>query len=322
MLFSATMPVQVRDLAQQIMRQPREVRVRPVKQVTLKEIEQRVVQTTDRGKQDALCKTIDEMNPYLAMIFCRTKRRASTLNQELQERGYASDELHGDLSQAKREQVMKRFRDAKIQLLVATDIAARGLDIEGVTHVFNYDIPHDGESYIHRIGRTGRAGQTGVAVTFASPRDQFYLEIIEKAIKMTLPKGKAGSAPAESQSVRSEGARGRGASGAGRGAAGNGRRSGAGSEAPRFGRGEGARGRGASGAGRGAAGGERRSEASGEEPRFGRGENARGRGASGAGRGAAGGGRRSEAGGPRSGNPRGTSPGGGRGGAPRGRGKR
>ncbi|RAV08656.1 DEAD/DEAH box helicase, partial [Paenibacillus contaminans] len=257
MLFSATMPVQVRDLAQQIMRQPREVRVRPVKQVTLKEIEQRVVQTTDRGKQDALCKTIDEMNPYLAMIFCRTKRRASTLNQELQERGYASDELHGDLSQAKREQVMKRFRDAKIQLLVATDIAARGLDIEGVTHVFNYDIPHDGESYIHRIGRTGRAGQTGVAVTFASPRDQFYLEIIEKAIKMTLPKGKAGSAPAESQSARSEGA--------GK-------------------RGEGGRGRGASGAGRGAAGGGRRSEAGGEEPRFGRGESARGRGASGAGR--------------------------------------
>lgn len=196
LLFSATMPQQVRQLAQQVLRNPQEVRIR-AKQVTLSEIKQIVVQTTDRAKQDDLCKLIDQYRPYLAVVFCRTKRRASTLNQALQERGYAADELHGDLSQAKREQVMKRFREAKLQLLVATDVAARGLDVEGVTHVFNYDIPPDAESYIHRIGRTGRAGQTGMAVTFAAAKDRAALETIERGIRMTLPRRKLGPDAAE-----------------------------------------------------------------------------------------------------------------------------
>ncbi len=184
-LFSATMPKSIRRLAAQYMRSPKEIRVQP-KQVTLEEIRQIVVETTDRQKQDALCQTINEHRPFLAIVFCRTKRRASALNEALLRRGYSSDELHGDLSQAKREQVMKRFREAKIQILVATDVAARGLDVEGVTHVYNYDIPHDVESYIHRIGRTGRAGQSGVAVTFASPRDRDFLRMIEKGIHTTL----------------------------------------------------------------------------------------------------------------------------------------
>ncbi len=202
LLFSATMPQTIRNLAKRYMREPKEIQIQ-AKQITLKEIDQVLVQTTDRGKQDALVEMINQYKPYLAMIFCRTKRRASTLNATLQELGLASDELHGDLSQAKREQVMKRFRDAKIELLVATDVAARGLDVEGVTHVFNYDIPHDVESYIHRIGRTGRAGQTGVAVTFASQRDLFYVELIEKGIKMPLrklggqPRSARSEAPAE-----------------------------------------------------------------------------------------------------------------------------
>ncbi|MCD1259706.1 DEAD/DEAH box helicase, partial [Paenibacillus athensensis] len=187
LLFSATMPQQIRNLSKGYMREPREIQVE-TKRITLKEIEQVLVPTSDRGKQDALCSAIDRYKPYLAMIFCRTKRRAQTLNEALLERGYASDELHGDLSQAKREQVMKRFRDGKVELLVATDVAARGLDVEGVTHVFNYDVPHDAESYIHRIGRTGRAGQTGVAVTFASPRDMYHVELIEKGIRMPLRK--------------------------------------------------------------------------------------------------------------------------------------
>ncbi|QAV21362.1 DEAD/DEAH box helicase [Paenibacillus chitinolyticus] len=185
MLFSATMPDPIRNLAKRYMVNPEEIRVK-AKQVTLTEIDQSVVRVTDRGKLDALCRAIDTDKPYLAMIFCRTKRRAASLNADLQERGYKSDELHGDLSQAKREQVMKRFRDASIQLLVATDVAARGIDVEGVTHVFNYDIPHDAQSYIHRIGRTGRAGQTGVAVTFASPRDQVYVDQIEQGIRQQL----------------------------------------------------------------------------------------------------------------------------------------
>ncbi|CAG7650003.1 DEAD/DEAH box helicase [Paenibacillus allorhizosphaerae] len=187
LLFSATMPPRIRDLAKAYMKPAVEIEVK-AKRITLDEIEQVIVQTTDRGKLDALCKAMEEDPPYLAMIFCRTKLRASKLNDELLERGYSCDELHGDLTQAKREQVMKRFREAKIQFLVATDIAARGLDVEGITHVYNYDIPHDAESYIHRIGRTGRAGQTGKAITFAAPRDAQYLELIERGIKMTLSK--------------------------------------------------------------------------------------------------------------------------------------
>ncbi|CDQ20400.1 DEAD-box ATP-dependent RNA helicase CshA [Halobacillus karajensis] len=118
----------------------------------------------------------------MAVIFCRTKRRAKKLNDALIAKGFESDELHGDLSQAKREKVMKRFREAKIQYLVATDVAARGLDVEGITHVFNYDIPQDPESYIHRIGRTGRAGGKGLAITFAAPKDRSALQQIEKSM--------------------------------------------------------------------------------------------------------------------------------------------
>lgn len=184
-LFSATMPDQIQALARRYMKSPADVKVQG-KRVTLEEIQQIVIDTTDRGKLDALCQKLDEYNPYLAVIFCRTKLRADTLLDALQTRGYNADVLHGDLSQAKREQVMRRFREARIQFLVATDVAARGIDVEGVSHVFNYDIPHDAESYIHRIGRTGRAGQTGVAVTFVTQRDQQYLALIEKGIKASL----------------------------------------------------------------------------------------------------------------------------------------
>ncbi|GIP41438.1 hypothetical protein J31TS4_47180 [Paenibacillus sp. J31TS4] len=187
LLFSATMPEAVRSLARRYTNDPVDIRIDPERR-TVEAIEQVVIQTTDRQKLDALCKAVQEQNPYLAMIFCRTKVRASKLNASLQERGFLSDELHGDLTQAKREQVMKRFREAKIQLLVATDMAARGLDVEGVTHVYNYDIPHDTETYIHRIGRTGRAGERGVAVTFAAPRDAMYLEKIERGMREVLRK--------------------------------------------------------------------------------------------------------------------------------------
>lgn len=185
MLFSATMPKGLRSLATRYMKEPVQIQIQG-SNVTLDEIKQVVIETTDRGKQDALCKVIDEHRPFMAIIFCRTKRRVKALNNDLQSRGYNSDEIHGDLSQAKREKVMKSFRKTEIQLLVATDVAARGLDIEGITHIFNYDIPEDAESYIHRIGRTGRAGQTGIAVTFATPRDRQALDTIEKRIKMTL----------------------------------------------------------------------------------------------------------------------------------------
>lgn len=186
MLFSATMPAGVKQLAGNYMNQPEDIVIKGASPIPLEQIKQVVVECSDRAKQDALRGMIEQYRPFLAIIFCRTKRRASTLNEALLAHGYQSDELHGDLSQAKREAVMKRFRDAKLQLLVATDVAARGLDVEGVTHVFNYDIPHDVESYIHRIGRTGRAGGNGMAITFASPRDRGELEKIEQGISLRL----------------------------------------------------------------------------------------------------------------------------------------
>lgn len=189
MLFSATMPKQLRSLAVRYMKEPVQIQIQSEK-VTLDEIKQVVIETTDRGKQDALCSVIDEERPFMAIIFCRTKRRVKALNSDLRNRGYNSDEIHGDLSQAKREKVINSFRDMKLQFLVATDVAGRGLDIEGITHIFNYDIPEDAESYIHRIGRTGRAGETGKAFTFATPRDQQDLVAIENKIRMNLKKRK------------------------------------------------------------------------------------------------------------------------------------
>lgn len=185
LLFSATMPKEVRKLARAYMKDPQNIEVKQ-RNITLDDIKQIVIETTDRAKQDALRTVMKGEQPFLAIIFCRTKRRADTLNDALAADGYLVDTLHGDLSQAKRERVMKNFRDAKLQYLVATDVAARGLDVEGVTHVFNYDIPHDVESYIHRIGRTGRAGGDGRTFTFVTPKDQNHLDMIEKGIGQTL----------------------------------------------------------------------------------------------------------------------------------------
>ena len=197
MLFSATIPDPVRALAKLYMKNPQYLHVR-TERVTLDEIRQVAVYTKDdEMKLSMLHKMLKEYQPYLAIVFCISKQRVSALNSELIKLGYASDELHGELSQAKRQQVIRRFRQAKSQVLVATDIASRGLDIEGVTHVFNYDIPHDVESYIHRIGRTGRAGETGLAVTFVASRDQGYLRAIEKGIKSNIKQQDADGNPVQ-----------------------------------------------------------------------------------------------------------------------------
>ncbi|MCD5325661.1 DEAD/DEAH box helicase [Pontibacillus sp. HN14] len=180
-LFSATLPSDINKLAYKFMRDPKQVRIQE-KGRTVEEIEQFVIETTDRKKQEALRKVIKETQPFLGIVFCRTKRRVSKLYEDLKAMGYQVDELHGDLSQKKREKVMEQFREAKVQLLVATDVASRGLDVEGVTHVYNYDIPQDVDSYIHRIGRTGRAGDDGVAITFVAPKDQQMFAAIEKGI--------------------------------------------------------------------------------------------------------------------------------------------
>lgn len=187
MLFSATMPSEIKTLAKKYMSEPENIQV-SAKRITVDEIKQVAIETTDRRKQATLLYLLQEHRPFLGIIFCRTKIRAKKLQEALIANGYESDELHGDLTQAKREKAMKRFREAKIQFLVATDVAARGLDVEGVTHVFNYDIPHDVESYVHRIGRTGRAGGDGVAFTLFAPKDLDFLRMIEKGINQTLEK--------------------------------------------------------------------------------------------------------------------------------------
>ncbi|OZM56981.1 DEAD/DEAH box helicase [Lottiidibacillus patelloidae] len=187
MLFSATLSQQVQSLAKRYLTNPVVIKMK-TENITLKDIEQYVYETTDRAKQRSLVHILEQHNPFLAVIFCRTIVRAIKLNDALKAAGYNCDVLHGDLSQAKREQVMKRFRKADLQYLIATDVAARGLDVEGVTHVFNYDIPEDAESYIHRIGRTGRAGDHGLAITFLTDKDRHYMTLIEEGIEMELEK--------------------------------------------------------------------------------------------------------------------------------------
>ncbi|MDX8289786.1 DEAD/DEAH box helicase [Metabacillus indicus] len=187
MLFSATITPKVKELSRQYMSNPKEITVQE-KKVTVEKINQLVIETNDRAKQAALFRFLDEQQPFLAIIFCRTKIRTGRLIDAMKARKYEAEELHGDLSQAKREKVMKLFREAKIQYLVATDVAARGIDVEGITHVYNYDMPQDAETYIHRIGRTGRAGGDGMAITFAAPKDMDDLNTVEKGIGMKLPR--------------------------------------------------------------------------------------------------------------------------------------
>lgn len=191
MLFSATMPDRIKSLAHRYMVQVQHIEIK-AEHITLDSIKQRVVDTMETSKLDKLCELINEEQPYLAMVFCSTRTRVSQVAMTLAKRGYLADELHGELSQLQRTNVLNKFRQAKLQILVTTDIAARGLDIEGVTHVFNYDIPQDTESYIHRIGRTGRAGQKGVAITFVNARQYNILRRIEAGIKNHIAKDISG----------------------------------------------------------------------------------------------------------------------------------
>ncbi|MCZ8512079.1 DEAD/DEAH box helicase [Paenibacillus filicis] len=187
MLFSATMPINIQKLAQQFLRNPEHVSVIP-KQVSAPSIDQAYIELHERQKFEALCRLIDMEAPDLAIIFGRTKRRVDELAEALQKRGYTAEGLHGDLSQNQRDNVMRKFRDGSIDVLVATDVAARGLDVSGVTHVINFDLPQDPESYVHRIGRTGRAGKEGAAYTFVTPREIDHLHFIEKITRHRITK--------------------------------------------------------------------------------------------------------------------------------------
>lgn len=182
LLFSATMPGPIKKIAERFMKEPQIVRVK-TKEVTVSQIEQYYLEVQERNKFDILTRLLDIQSPELAIIFGRTKRRVDELAEALNLRGYNAEGIHGDLSQAKRMSVLRKFKEGSIDVLVATDVAARGLDISGVTHVYNFDIPQDPESYVHRIGRTGRAGKSGVAMTFITAREKSYLQVVERTTK-------------------------------------------------------------------------------------------------------------------------------------------
>jgi ATP-dependent RNA helicase DeaD len=182
LLFSATMPARIQKMAERFMRDPQIVRVK-TKEMTVPSIEQYYLEVQEKNKFDVLTRLLDIQSPELAIIFGRTKRRVDELAEALNLRGYTAEGIHGDLSQAKRLSVLRKFKEGSIDVLVATDVAARGLDISGVTHVYNFDIPQDPESYVHRIGRTGRAGKTGVALTFITAREKSYLAVVEKTTR-------------------------------------------------------------------------------------------------------------------------------------------
>ncbi|UQD50843.1 DEAD/DEAH box helicase [Bacillus methanolicus] len=189
LLFSATMPAPIQRMAEKFMKNPQIVRVQS-KEMTVPQIEQFYLEVHEKNKFDVLTRLLDIQSPELAIVFGRTKRRVDELSEALNLRGYMAEGIHGDLSQAKRLSVLRKFKEGLIDVLVATDVAARGLDISGVTHVYNFDIPQDPESYVHRIGRTGRAGKTGMAMTFVTPREKAYLKIVEKTIKRRMDKMK------------------------------------------------------------------------------------------------------------------------------------
>jgi ATP-dependent RNA helicase DeaD len=182
LLFSATMPSEIKRLATRYMKQPQTIAVSR-EEVTAPLIEQVYYKVFDRNKMDSLCRILDSEDVELGIIFCRTKKGVDELTEALQARGYLADGLHGDLTQAQRDKVMKAFREGSIEFLIATDVAARGIDVGNVSHVINYDIPQDPESYVHRIGRTGRAGRKGIAMTLVTPREMRQMMIIQKQTK-------------------------------------------------------------------------------------------------------------------------------------------
>lgn len=184
--FSATMPRPIRELVNKFLKSPATVTVEQPK-ATPSRIEQRVY-VVPRGwtKAKALQPILELEDPDAALIFVRTRRAAAELTSQLQGAGHSVDEYHGDLSQSQRERLLARFKAGQVRWVVATDIAARGLDVDHLTHVINYDLPDQVESYIHRIGRTGRAGKTGIAITLIQSFDRRKLNLIERKVRQTL----------------------------------------------------------------------------------------------------------------------------------------
>ncbi|MFV0440696.1 MAG: DEAD/DEAH box helicase [Lachnospirales bacterium] len=186
-LFSATMPKEILELANRYQNDPKHIRIKR-KELTVSTITQYYTVVREKMKFEALCRFVDHKNPDLAIVFCNTKKRVDEVVEALQKRNYFAEGLHGDLKQLQRDMVMKKFRQRTLQILVATDVAARGIDVDDVDAVYNFDLPQDYEYYVHRIGRTGRAGKSGESYTFVTGREVGRYEDILKRTKSTATK--------------------------------------------------------------------------------------------------------------------------------------
>ncbi|NLK37535.1 MAG: ATP-dependent helicase, partial [Epulopiscium sp.] len=181
-MFSATLSPEILNLSKRFLKEPEFIKVIP-KELTVPSIEQFYFDVKERLKPDALSRLIDVYDPKLALVFCNTKKRVDEVVELLQGRGYFAEGLHGDLKQVQRDKVMQKFRNGTIEILVATDVAARGIDVDDIDLVFNYDVPQDEEYYVHRIGRTGRAGRAGKAFTFCVGKEIYKLRDIMRYTK-------------------------------------------------------------------------------------------------------------------------------------------
>lgn len=189
LLFSATMPDRILSLAKRYMGKFEMVRIAK-QEITNVNIEQSYFEVPDKDRFDALCRVLDVEEDFYGIIFCNTKAEVVEISNHLNDKGYTSDALHGDIQQNLREKVVKQFKTNKFGVLVATDVAARGIDISDLTHVINYGLPQDPESYVHRIGRTGRAGKEGKAIAIISPSEKRKLLFVERIAKTKMKKGK------------------------------------------------------------------------------------------------------------------------------------
>ena len=187
LMFSATMPPQIMHLAESFMKNAQVIRTQKKESATLS-ADQIYYEVRESDKLEALTRIIDKESDFYGVVFCRTKLQCDEIGGKLRDRGYDAASLHGDLSQREREQILKKMKDHQISILVATDVAARGLDIQDLTHVINYSIPQDPEIYIHRVGRTGRAGKNGTAITFITPSEARRFSFIRKASRAEIRK--------------------------------------------------------------------------------------------------------------------------------------
>jgi len=188
-LFSATMPQDILELTNEYLKNPEHIRV-VRKEMTVPSIEQAYFEVKEKTKLEALCRLIDVLDPALSLVFCNTKKKVDELTEQLQGRGYFAEGLHGDLKQNQRDLVMKKFRNRTMEILVATDVAARGIDVDDIDVVFNYDLPQDEEYYIHRIGRTARAGKSGKAYSFVVGKEIYKLRDIMQYTKVKIKREK------------------------------------------------------------------------------------------------------------------------------------